>query len=192
MTEIKIEVERTFLEKIKNPMQRVLDRAIVRSLNRTVSSVRTLVAREIVDKTGMKKKDIMPRLFINKAERSNADASLVSLGNGLPLALFGAKRIRVSSNRGKRYGVTALVRGTRQVIPGAFLATMKSGKTGVWERVGSDRLPIRQLFSSDVQDFIRSDTGFLSRVKTFAKESFDKNFASDYEFYAEREKLRTK
>lgn len=201
MAEIKIEVERTFLQRIKNPMQRVLDRAILRSLNRTISSVRTMVQREITEKTGVKKKDIMPRLFIHRAERSNQAAALKSLGRGVPLVLFGARRVRIQSDRGKRFGVSAMVKGQRQVIAGGFLAEMPNGKVGVFARKdvtrsrkgkprSSPELPIKQLFSSEVQDLIRSDTGFLSRVKRYGHDTFEKNFAADYKFFADREGLR--
>lgn len=192
MAEITIKIERSLLERIKNPMQRVLDRAILRSLNRTITSVRVFVAKDITDQTGIKRKDIMPRLFIYRAERGNRAAALKNLGRGVPLILFGARRVRVRTDRGRRYGVSALVKGKRQIIPGGFLAEMRSGKQGVWERKGDERLPIRQLFSTEVQDMIRSDTGFLPKVKRYAEETFDKNFAADYEYFAAQEKLRTK
>lgn len=200
MAEFTIKIDRTFLERIKNPMQRALDRAILRSLNRTITSVRTHVAREITDQTGIKRKDIMPRLFIHRAERGNRSAALKSLGRGVPLIMFGARTVKVKSGSGGfsrghakyRLGVTGLVKGQRQLIPGAFMATMRSGKEGVWERKGDARLPIRQLFSSDVQDMIRSQTGFLPKVTRYAEETFDKNFAADYSFYVQQEGLRTK
>ena len=164
----------SFKQNIADPLKSVVDRALIRAINRTVISTRTFLQRGISDRTGIKRKDVIPKLFVNRASYGNPSAAISYLGKGLPLFAFGAKRVKVTTPRGKRYGVSALIKGQRQFIEGAFLATMKSGKTGVWQRKGDSRLPIFQLFSNEVSDLIRGDSGFLSGVKNFAQETFDK------------------
>ena len=63
-----------------------------------------------------------------------------------PLADFGARQTK--------RGVTVVIRkgGSRTLIPGAFLATMKSGHVGVFTRVGKARLPIQERFGPKISN----------------------------------------
>lgn len=51
--------------------------------------------------------------------------------------------------RQTKRGVSVEVnRGKRTLLPGAFIATMKSGHRGVWMREAKSRLPIREILGS--------------------------------------------
>jgi hypothetical protein len=183
MIQIKIEVsklDKSFLERYSV----AVDKASVRAANRTMSSVRTRVQRYLSDKLGVARKDIIKRLFIRSAAALNREASLSFLGKGIPMISLGARVKTVKTARGKRKGVTALVGGSRQLIPGAFIATMKSGKAGVFQRKGDGRLPIRELFSMGAYDILKTDTGFVSDLQSFAQDTMEKNFRADYEFFS--------
>jgi hypothetical protein len=66
-------------------------------------------------------------------------------GKEIPLAKYPARQTK--------RGVSVLVnKGKRKLVRGAFLATMKSGHTGVFRREGKQRLPIKHALSSRVSD----------------------------------------
>ena len=112
-------------------------RAIVRALNRTIASVRTLVIREIADDTGLANKDIRPSIGVTNATFSRPAARLVVTGRRIPLIAFDARQTL--------RGVTYIGRRGRGEIRGAFIATMASGHRGVFKRRGVARLPIDEL-----------------------------------------------
>ncbi|OFZ54966.1 MAG: hypothetical protein A2428_03065 [Bdellovibrionales bacterium RIFOXYC1_FULL_54_43] len=186
MAEIKIELEKNF-DNLGPRMRKVVERATVRSLNIAIKSVRSQVQKAITEGVGVKRKDIIKRLWIFPADSGRLEAALNVNGAGVPLFKFDAKRTKVKTTRGVRYGVTAMIKGGRTFIPGGFLAEMKSGKVGVFERTGTDRLPIRQMFSNEVTDFLKNNSGFLPRIKDDANRKLQQNFDRDYLFYYRKE-----
>lgn len=69
-------------------------------------------------------------------------------GKEIPLSKYPARQTKK--------GVSIMVnRGRRKLVRRAFLATMKSGHTGVFLREGKRRLPIKHALSSSVADVFR-------------------------------------
>jgi hypothetical protein len=78
-------------------------------------------------------------------------------GKEIPLAKYPARQTK--------RGVSVLVnKGKRKLVRHAFLATMKSGHTGVWFREGKKRLPIKHALSSRVSDVFH-DAGMVATVQ---------------------------
>lgn len=82
--------------------------------------------------------------------------------------------------RQTRLGVTVGInKGTRALIKGAFIATMKSGHVGVFLRTGPGRFPIKELFTTRVAD-VFNDNGMTDEAFTRAQETFSKSFERLY------------
>lgn len=80
------------------------------------------------------------------------------------------------AHRQTRKGVTASINaGKRSLIPGAFIATMRSGHTGVFIRKGKARLPIRETFTTRVSD-VFNDAGFIDYLQAGAQARFSASF----------------
>jgi hypothetical protein len=68
-------------------------------------------------------------------------------------------------------------KGVRSLVPGAFVATMKSGHEGIFKRLGKERLPIKELLGSRPVDALLhqgeaqavADRGGKSFADTFAR-----------------------
>lgn len=72
-----------------------------------------------------------------------------------------AQPVSAYSFRQMRKGVrVAINTGVRHLIPGAFVARMKSGHEGVFQRDGKARLPIDELFTSRISD-VFDDRGMV-------------------------------
>jgi hypothetical protein len=66
--------------------------------------------------------------------------------------------------RQTKQGVSVEInRGQRKLIRGAFVATMKSGHTGVFYRTGRERLPIDEAYTTRVSDAFKDATPDIER-----------------------------
>jgi hypothetical protein len=76
-------------------------------------------------------------------------------------------------NRQVRRGVSVAINSSgRKLIKHAFVATMKSGHTGVFMRRGKSRLPIDELFSTRVID-VFEDNGMVPAITDRARAAWD-------------------
>jgi hypothetical protein len=83
------------------------------------------------------------------------------------------------SPRQTKKGVSVEINvGRRVLIRGAFIATMKSGHTGVFYRMGKKRLPISEAFTSRVSEVL-SDAAPLIAARGF--EVFRSTFSRVFE-----------
>jgi len=107
-------------------------RAIPRALNRALDSGRTVLVRAIArDLGGIKQAAVRDAIRTTPATADRLVAQLASDVRRLPLILFQARGPEPSRGRGR--GVTATL-GGRQVYPHAFIATLRSGHRGVFQR----------------------------------------------------------
>lgn len=99
---------------------------------------------------------------------ANMEWSLDLDGKPVPLVAYphrqGAQGVSVEVNRGKR-----------TLVKGSFLATMKSGHKGVFQRRGTARLPIRELLGSRPVDALLHE-GEAHAVADRGGKSFGETF----------------
>lgn len=93
-------------------------------------------------------------------------------GESMPIGAFGGirqigmgrRRVKKRKDGSRRGGVMVEInKGSRKFIPGAFIATMKSGHKGVFRRERrKTRLPINELFTTTVADAFKDATPFIA------------------------------
>ena len=113
--------------------------AQVSAINKTLTSVQSNVRRSVAKSFGVRAKDIrfritLPRKY--KASRNKLRGNVAGFFQPLKASKFGTPRQTKTG---------ATVRGSgggRRKFPGAFVARMPSGHTGVYKRRGQKRLPI--------------------------------------------------
>lgn len=120
-----------------------LQLAMVRAINRSIGSVRTVMVREIARNLSLKQKIVRDALTMRQATVQRPEASLGASLKKMKLFDFSAKGPYPS--RGKGGGVTYKLTGITGRIPNAFIATMPSGHPGVFVRKAKARLGIREL-----------------------------------------------
>lgn len=139
--------------------QEMRNTALVRALNKMGQQVITASSRE-VRKAGynLKAAEIKKSLKLKRATQGNYTATVTASGRPIPLILYGARQTAK--------GVTVSVLNGRKVIPGAFIATMPTGHTGVFvlqpggkhrkfKKAGKTswhQLPIRELYGPAIPD----------------------------------------
>lgn len=142
---------------------------VVRSLNKTITGVRTDAVKEVQKEITPKAKVIRDTFILNKANYANLSASVESTGWPLPLIHYLARAVKM--------GVSFQVfkRDGRSTLRGGFIATMKSGHKGVFWRKYKDtpgykaktsvkrklpekyRLPIRQRYGPAVPSVLEQN-----------------------------------
>lgn len=120
-----------------------LQTVMVRTINRSIGSVQTVMVREMARDLTLKQKDVREALRLRLATLQRQEAVLSASLKKLMLIDFSAKGPEPS--RGKGAGVTYKLTGITGRIPNAFIATMPSGHRGVFVRKAKARLGIREL-----------------------------------------------
>lgn len=162
--------------------------AMVRALNRSIGSGRTVMTRLIAADLGLRAKDVRDKIRLFEASQSYPEASLRASLKRIPLIYFGAKGPEPS--RGKGRGVSYRLGSGSTRIETAFIATMRSGHRGVFVRkqatsarkssgAWSANLPIVEKFGPSLgRIFGKHRPTGIARVR----EQFLKNFGHELRF----------
>jgi hypothetical protein len=170
------------LADIPNGVQRV-ERAAIK---RTGEQVKTRTLQAITGTVNVKRKDI----DANKATAHrfggvrlnvwglNAEVSVT--GRRIPVYRFGAKQIK----KGVSYKIEK--GGGKKRIESGFIATMESGHTGAFARVGKARFPIDEKFGPSIPHVADESPEYQKLAEFDAGELLEKNTAQQVERYLER------
>ena len=171
--------------------------ALVRALNKTADQVKVAASREVrAAGYGLKAADIKRALNVKRASQSNLTSRVIASGRPVPLIQYGARRVP-----GK--GVSVKVLNGRRLIPGAFIATMPGGHTGVFVREPGGKhkkvmkagkaswhqLPIRELFGPAIPDAL-SNAGVRDAVQALITTKFPAILEHEHAWLAKRVKAR--
>jgi len=135
-------------------------RAMSRAVNKTAMQTRTAAVREVrAAGYNLKASTVRKALALTRARPASPVATLKARGAPVPLIEYDARPTNA--------GVTVRVKNGRKPIRHAFIATMDSGHTGVFVRIGTGHkrlwkrgrsrwsgLPIRELFGPSIPDAV--------------------------------------
>lgn len=164
-------------------IERAATRALTKAGNDALRAMKIASTRAVRGRKRFKVARVKKALPVVFPRASKAIESLVwrmdVSGVPVPLADF--------PHTQTRRGVTVAVNnGKRKLIKSAFVATLRSGHTGIFRRRGKARLPIDELFTTRVSD-VFDDTGMVPAVQERALDVFQSAF--DRLFPLELQKL---
>lgn len=166
--------------------------AAARACNKAATSIRAEAAQRARETLKLKSSDIKDTIAIERAAKaellSQIKAVLRISGKPTPLVKFGARPKGVSTNHGRRTGVTVDVKGIRKLVHGGFIATIQ-GTTAVFRRGSKGegyaptlpRGPIRQLFSTSLADLFRTDS-FIKSLRAWSADRIKELFKQELNF----------
>ncbi|MEF2145127.1 MAG: phage tail protein [Desulfovibrionaceae bacterium] len=140
-----------------------LPAAAARAVNKTLQGLRTDVVREVRGRYNVPAKDVRGTMSIRKAWKHNAEGVLrIRAARSVPLVRFGAlpRTPKVKRPRKGAPGVSVKVlsSGGRKPLRRVFVARMRSGHVGVYERASGVRaLPIRELHGPSFVPYLYRD-----------------------------------
>lgn len=125
----------TDIERIKKGVSQLsrtgVDRAIVRATNKSLLKTRTMARKEFSKRFNLPLRTVVNKQILSfNASKTRKEAVISARGSRIPIikVVGGAKQFKL--------GVKAKTgRGGKRLIRGAFIATMRSGHTGVYKRV---------------------------------------------------------
>lgn len=150
--------------------------AIARALNRSATSANVVMLRAIAADMGLRQGDVKPQMAQRSATASNLKAVIEARGARIPLIKFNAR------DRFPK-GVTARLPGGAGRYPHAFIRTMRSGHTGVFQRRGPARLPITELKGPSIPRVFEK---YIPNGLARAQEALVTNMAHEMSFVLRR------
>lgn len=128
MIEIRLEDHKIRqFERMLAGIPNALPRVMSRGLNRTATEARTQASRRLSQATGLRVKDIRPRIVLKRATYKNWRSAIEFRAGGMPVVRFPHE----PTTEGVTYRPS---RRKHVLIRHAFRATMPSGHTGVFLR----------------------------------------------------------
>jgi hypothetical protein len=131
--------------------------AAARALNRTGVTARAVMAREISKDIGLAVSKVKDEIKTDQATSANLRVRVRVAGKRIPLIDFGAKGPEPS--RGKGRGVSYRLKGGKGRLEHGFIATVGKGHRGVFMRLGTSRLPVKEKFGPSLPHVFSKYTG---------------------------------
>jgi len=169
---VEIKFDQKKLNRLKamlNNYPKALEKIIPRALNKTIMSARTQVTRALATKIGIKISAIRKLMDYTKATFYGWQARLYISDSRIPLINFGAKQTK----KGVSYTINK--KSGRKTLAGAFIATMPSGHTGVFERRWDERLPIDEKKGPSLGVVYQNAPGMAAKITAEAYKDLEKN-----------------
>jgi hypothetical protein len=101
-------------------------KALNRALNHTAGKAKTQINKGVREKYKVSSKEVNSKLSIKKASGNTNEAGVLIKSPALRLRGFKPKQTKK--------GVSVIIMGSRKLIKGAFITTMKSGYEGVFAK----------------------------------------------------------
>ncbi|MBP2654247.1 MAG: hypothetical protein H6Q73_1816 [Firmicutes bacterium] len=155
-------------------------KAISAALNRTVDGVKTDVTRKVAETYDIKAKDVRASLKAQKSTMATLNASVSGKGSPIPLIKFRVTPNKLGQQRTGTVLRASAKRSGGKPIPGAFLAQFKSAHIGVMQRVGKNRLPVKELYGPAVPQMM-SENKVRQYVMDGANDRFEKRLDHEIE-----------
>lgn len=182
-------VEVTGIEDVERRLGNLKAKAptvVSRAINRAVSNVQKNMAKETSSKYYISSGDVKKTLRLVKASKSSLKAAVISNGPGIALSKFKVNPGTVVRYRGKSRSPKVYKAGVEKAggvkplngNPKAFIAVMKSGHKGVFERESGDSLPIKQLYGPSVPQMIKNEE-IMKVINDDANETLQKRIDAE-------------
>lgn len=177
MITVAVSIDGSRLKALGDALGNKLPSAIRRALVRSATTVRAEMTRAISKDMGLPVTKIKEEIKIVEPDPHTVQFQ-VSAYRRIPLIQFGAKGPEPSRGRGR--GVSYRLGGQRRRAPRAFIATMKSGHRGVFQRrEGAGRNPIVELHGPSI---LRVVEKFVPLGEARANEVLPKNFEHEISY----------
>ena len=162
------------LSDVKN---NIVERAAASALNKTLTTVTAIAAREIKKDMGsIKISEIKQQLKKKLATVKDLHAAITASGQRLFVMKLDPRARQNKTGVTWNSGAPGI-----KFIPGAFIATMKNGHRGVFKRKGQSRLPIQELHGASLPK-VFANKSILDALESVAREKWSITFTHELNY----------
>lgn len=149
-----------------NDFPKQIPKVLSRALNRANKAAETAAKREVADKYTLSRATVSATLKLKGATAGNLTAELRSTGGVMPVTKYKASQTGA--------GVEVQIKkGGGGLITSAFIANLRSGHVGAFNRTGSSRLPIKERYGPSIPSILGTEP-VSAVIQEKAVETFDK------------------
>lgn len=169
-----IEITSDTIERVETLLAGVpkgAERAFSAAINRGLSHTKTQAFKRVKEVYAVKQSalDEATKTRIEKASTGNLAGYVSFSGVKIPLYKFSVTPKEVGTGRKVRAGV---MKGGGAIFQDAFIARMKSGHTGIFERVTSKRFPIEEKMGLSAAQMVQREE-IIDQLSQEAQEKVD-------------------
>jgi hypothetical protein len=162
----------------------VAPKAMSSALNRTITTVKTDMKREVVAAYEVKGSDVTKSLSVKKSSPNKLSAEAISQGRPIALAHFKFKPKKPMAGKTRRKVMVKVKKseGFTEIKskPAAFVQN-PNGATNIFKREGQSRLPIKRLYSLSVPQMLGNQE-VINRITVKAHETLEKRVKHEIEY----------
>lgn len=162
------------VEKKLGDMKSKTPKVIKDALNRTAKQARTDLRRKAQETYTVKAGKFNKDMTIQNATTGNLTAIIKSTGTPMPITSYRTSMTKRAGGKAQILTAGSLKPLQKGNIK-AFKATMKSGHSGMFQRKGKERLPIKELYSNSVPVMIGNEKRVYGVVEPKIKQNLEKN-----------------
>lgn len=148
-----------------------------RAVQRAALAGKTEAIKQAKNKYNLKTKEITKTFKLIKPTKDDPTSKLISTGKRVRLIKFKVNPKTVPKKR-KNIKVSVLKAQGLKTLKTAFIAKMQNGITGIFEREGKERLPVRQLYGPSVPQLFKDET-IKTAIKERAKEALEERIVHE-------------
>lgn len=202
--EVKMDTKK-LLKQMESYKTEAIPKATVTAINRTAKETVTEIKRVLTENYAIKSSDVGRVLKVYNATAANPAAKIIAkdkqLGFSPSSARINSAKWKATKTRGKGVKIS-IKKGSKESLKHAFIATMKSGHIGVFERDLSkgkkDRTIIRNGKKYIIKDeqikevvgpslpYLLKADSIVDRINKFINERLIKNFKQNLKYFSSK------
>lgn len=135
------------LQKELNKLSKVHAKAEIAAMNRAARTARSEVVQSIREDYNIKASELKANIEIIKANKHRPYVLIKSKHKSIALYKFKARQLTKGTK-------AAIRKGGRKMYKGAFVQEMRTGHTGVYQRKGKSKYPIKELYGPSAMQLL--------------------------------------
>lgn len=145
------------VDKILEDLPNVAKDIKLRAVRRAALAAKAEASRQGRNRYNLKSEEINKTFVFTKPNKNNISATLVSTGERIRLIKYKVNPKNVPKKR--RVVKVSVIKGQgMKTLESAFVAKMQNGTVGVFQRLGKERVPIKQLYGPSVPQLFKEST----------------------------------
>lgn len=146
------------------------ERAFSNAINRALAVAKTQAYKGVMQEYAIKRSVISEytKETIKQASSGDVCGTLIFSGRQIPLYKYKPTNPKQAPSRKMVYGGQK----SKQALEHAFVTSFQSGHVGIFERVGKNKYPVRELMGSSMRSMV-SNAVVIEKVYNKAQEKLD-------------------